>query len=278
MFAPAATHWPALEAFTPPSTIKSARGFTASSMLRMRRAFSSWAGIICWPPQPGLMVMTITWSTSASDSAMASNGVPGLMQTPQRAPSRRISLRVRLMCGETSMCTFTVSANSMKKGTWRSGSTTIKWMSKGRFVSLRRAATRAWPKVMFGTKRPSITSRWRRSAPPASAARTSSARRPKSAVKIEGASFIVGTLRVWRETGKAESETGEAARESGRRRTETPSYLFQSPAALIPPLHPHRRPPIAARFAFSASAVRSWELGLGTVRAYTLPRRRLNNS
>src|SRR5580698_3128607 len=44
---------------------------------------------------------------------------------------------------------------------------------------------------MFGTKRPSITSTWIQSAPAASTARTSSASRPKSAERIEGAIFKV---------------------------------------------------------------------------------------
>jgi hypothetical protein len=43
---------------------------------------------------------------------------------------------------------------------------------------------------MFRTKRPSITSTWIQSAPAASTARTSSARRPKSADKIDGATMI----------------------------------------------------------------------------------------
>src|SRR6516225_7907577 len=43
---------------------------------------------------------------------------------------------------------------------------------------------------MFGTKRPSITSTWIQSAPAASTARTSSARRPKSAESIDGATMV----------------------------------------------------------------------------------------
>src|SRR5215472_10565254 len=42
---------------------------------------------------------------------------------------------------------------------------------------------------MFGTKRPSITSTWIQSAPAASTARTSSASRPKSADRIDGATM-----------------------------------------------------------------------------------------
>ena len=76
----------------------------------MRRTLSNCSGIICWPPQPGLMVITITWSTQGIDSSMAETEVPGLMQTPARFPSRRIESSVRLMCGETSMWTLMVSA------------------------------------------------------------------------------------------------------------------------------------------------------------------------
>src|SRR5690606_26276503 len=56
-------------------------------------------------------------------------------------------------------------------------------------VSWRMVCTINVPKVMLGTKRPSITSRWMRSAPPASAAATWSARCPKSAVRMEGANL-----------------------------------------------------------------------------------------
>src|SRR5512141_635450 len=57
----------------------------------------------------------------------------------------------------------------------------------GSFVTLRTASTTSGPMVMFGTKRPSITSTWTTSAPAASTARISSARRPKSAERMDGA-------------------------------------------------------------------------------------------
>ena len=57
-------------------------------------------------------------------------------------------------------------------------------------VALRTAATTSGPKLMSGTKRPSITSTWIQSAPAASTARTSFARRPKSAARIDGATTI----------------------------------------------------------------------------------------
>ena len=47
------------------------------------------------------------------------------------------------------------------------------------------------PKVRFGTKCPSITSTWIRSAPPCSASATCSPRRDASAERIEGAILTV---------------------------------------------------------------------------------------
>src|SRR5690606_25493435 len=56
-----------------------------------------------------------------------------------------------------------------------------------RSVTLRTASTMNGPIVILGTKRPSMTSRWKRSAPAASASRICSPRRVKSAARIEGA-------------------------------------------------------------------------------------------
>src|SRR5262249_29361857 len=68
-----------------------------------------------------------------------------------------------------------------------SGSTTIRCTSSGFCVARRTASTTSGPIVRFGTKRPSITSTWIQSPPASSEARTSSASRPKSAERIEGA-------------------------------------------------------------------------------------------
>jgi len=54
-------------------------------------------------------------------------------------------------------------------------------------AAFRIAATTDGPMVMLGTKRPSITSTWSMSAPAFSTARTSSASRPKSAERSDGA-------------------------------------------------------------------------------------------
>src|SRR6266481_331268 len=53
---------------------------------------------------------------------------------------------------------------------------------------LRRDLTTSGPMLMFGTKTPSMTSTWMRSAPARSASVTCSPRRAKSAARIEGAS------------------------------------------------------------------------------------------
>src|SRR5208282_2527898 len=71
----------------------------------------------------------------------------------------------------------------------------IRWQSKGLSVSGRSAATTGGPKVMLGTKCPSITSRWIQSAPAAAIARTSSPSLEKSDDKIEGAMITVFVTR-----------------------------------------------------------------------------------
>src|SRR5688572_22796221 len=63
----------------------------------------------------------------------------------------------------------------------------MRWASMGSRVEARTARTTSGPMVMLGTNRPSITSTWIMSAPPASTARTSSPRREKSAGRIDGA-------------------------------------------------------------------------------------------
>ena len=77
-----------------------------------------------------------------------------------------------------------------KSARQRSGSTIIRCTLSGFCVQRRTASTTTGPIVIFGTKRPSITSTWIQSAPAASTARTSSASRPKSADKIDGATMI----------------------------------------------------------------------------------------
>ena len=62
----------------------------------------------------------------------------------------------------------------------------IKWTSSGKLVLLRAASTTSGPMVMLGTKRPSITSTWIRSAPACSTSAICCPRHRKSAERIEG--------------------------------------------------------------------------------------------
>src|SRR6266851_1344906 len=79
------------------------------------------------------------------------------------------------------------SANSAMKA---SGFSIIRWQSSGSLVTARSALTMGGPKVIFGTKWPSITSTCTIVPPPRSAAATSSARCAKSEASIENASSI----------------------------------------------------------------------------------------
>src|SRR3989454_4203454 len=82
----------------------------------------------------------------------------------------------------------------MKLGAYFKGSLSMRCVSKGRSLTFRSAFTVPAPKVMFGAKCPSMTSRWIWSAPPWSARLTASARCPRSPARIEGAIFISLTL------------------------------------------------------------------------------------
>src|SRR5438876_10539979 len=72
-----------------------------------------------------------------------------------------------------------------------SGFSIIRWQSSGTSVTFRKDLTTGGPMVMLGTKWPSITSTCSSVPPPASAARASSAKRAKSADKMDGASSIM---------------------------------------------------------------------------------------
>src|SRR5262249_36181751 len=76
------------------------------------------------------------------------------------------------------------STNSSKK---KSGSVIIKCVSRGRCVTLRSDLTMGAPMERLGTKWPSITSTWMRSAAARSAWATCSPNRAKSAARIDGA-------------------------------------------------------------------------------------------
>src|SRR5262245_1982090 len=93
-----------------------------------------------------------------------------------------------------STCTLTQSAPaSQNDSTYFVGCEIIRWQSSVARVVPRTLFTSGGPNVMFGTKCPSITSRWRRSAPASTTLRISSPRRAKSAERIDGATFTART-------------------------------------------------------------------------------------
>src|SRR5262252_9614212 len=112
------------------------------------------------------------------------------MTIPARLPSALICCTVRCKLSLPSQCTRNesepASTNSSRK---KSGSEIIRWVSRGKRVTRRSDWTIGAPIEMLGTKCPSITSTWMRSAPARSASATCSPKRAKSAARIEGASF-----------------------------------------------------------------------------------------
>ena len=89
------------------------------------------------------------------------NAAPERTGAPRRADSSRMPTRVRCKCGQASTCTVSMSApRAANSARYFSGSTIIRCRSSGRRVRLRIASRIGKPIVMFGTKRPSITSMW----------------------------------------------------------------------------------------------------------------------
>ena len=141
-----------------------------------------------WPPKPGFTVITSTRSTQSSTGSTIAAGVPGLIATPARLPRSRMVWSERWICGPASAWTVMPSAPACAKAArYGSAGAIIRCTSKNFSVCGRSAFTTGGPKVMLGTKCPSITSRWIQSAPAASTARVSSASFEKSAARIEGA-------------------------------------------------------------------------------------------
>src|SRR6266403_342779 len=133
--------------------------------------------------------MTKTCSTSPRISSSTEAGVAGLMATPARLPRALILCTVRCRLALPSQWTRRESDPASAKASRNaSGSDTIRCVSSGRRVTRRTDCTTAGPIERLGTKCPSMTSTWMRSAPARSASVTCSPRRAKSAARIEGAS------------------------------------------------------------------------------------------
>ena len=101
----------------------------------------------------------------------------------------------------------------------------MRWAWNGRWACGRRAATTGAPNEMLSTNRPSMTSRWMESTPPAAARATSSPNRAKSAfstlAEMCGAApgHRQASTMVSSASGRCDGATGETAgRGAGRRR------------------------------------------------------------
>src|SRR5712664_2124703 len=108
-----------------------------------------------------------------------------LTRLPNTLTCCRVRCRLLLPSQWTRNASEPASVNASRN---TSGSVIIRWISNGKRVTRRSDSTIGTPIEMFGTKCPSMTSTWMRSAPACSAAATCSPRRAKSPARIEGAS------------------------------------------------------------------------------------------
>src|SRR3989449_254269 len=188
MSAPASATTGAVSTLIPPSTWISTARCSSSTYFRAARIFGKTSARNACPENPGWTVMTSSRSTSPRYGTLFSNGVAGFRTTPGRIPASRIA---RIVARTSwSLSTWTVRSStpaSTKAFTKSCGCVTIRWASNGTLVRGRIDLTMAGPIVRLGTKWPSITSMWSRSAPASDASRTWSPRRSKRADKIEGA-------------------------------------------------------------------------------------------
>src|SRR5262249_47020899 len=123
-------------------------------------------------------------------SSSTAAGVAGLMATLARLPNTLMRCTVR--CGWLLPSQWTRNASepaSVNASRNTSGSEIIRWISNGKRVTRRSDAMIGAPSAMFGTKWPSMTSMWMRSAPACSASPTCLPKWAKSAARMEGASF-----------------------------------------------------------------------------------------
>src|ERR1039458_3990392 len=112
----------------------------------------------------------------------------------------------------TSCCTeVRLAPASAKAGMKASGSSIIRWQSSGSLVMGRSALTMGGPKVMLGTKWPSMTSMWTMVPPPRSAAATSSARWAKSEARMEKQRSIIRAVASCQLSVKCKSVEGSVS-------------------------------------------------------------------
>mmetsp|Transcript_63106 Transcript_63106/g.112162 ORF Transcript_63106/g.112162 Transcript_63106/m.112162 type:complete len:206 (+) Transcript_63106:169-786(+) len=187
--------------------------------------------------------MMSTKSTSERTYSMAESGVPGFKTTPAMQPMALIwpTVRCRWMVDAASQCTEIMSAPAFAKSSTRcSGSTIMRWQSRiASGCAFRKAATTPGPMVMFGTKRPSMTSTCTQSAPALSTFPTSCPSWAKLAERIEGETFtVLGSLRILATLGfsarKATTLRSEAVAVLRRRKADAVATPAAPTTATVP--------------------------------------------
>ena len=154
---------------TPPST--SSKASTSGRALSVR-SFSSATSSNFWPPKPGITLITSTMSQCGRLASIAESGVGGLIAKPADAPERANLLehgpRVgdRLDVDRHDVGAGRAELRRCTRPGWRS-SDARRAANRSPAGPLRRSAC---PKLMLGTKWPSITSRCIAATPAASTA------------------------------------------------------------------------------------------------------------
>mmetsp|Transcript_28887 Transcript_28887/g.81345 ORF Transcript_28887/g.81345 Transcript_28887/m.81345 type:complete len:291 (+) Transcript_28887:213-1085(+) len=202
--APASAAWEMVLGDRPPSTwMLRAGNFSRSSF-----TFGIVSGMKDCPPKPGSTVITSTMSMSSMYGSTASTGVAGFRASPTYMPAAFTSSMTSITSWLFLPSTATGSPTraSMWKTYWSApaflyswihcwGLETMRWQSRKPEVCFRRAASTGWPRVMFGTKWPSMTSMCSQSAPIFRILLHSSPRVAKSAERMEGQMVVAGLSR-----------------------------------------------------------------------------------
>ena len=149
-----------VRASIPPSTCTQISRPDESAIRRASETLPIMSAMNDWPPKPGSTVMIKIMSSSRAISRTDSIEVPGLTAAPARAPAARRSRARVTGFRAASMWKVTLLAPaSAYAGAQRSGSSIMRWQSAGMLTEASRLSTTGSPRVRFGTKWLSMTSR-----------------------------------------------------------------------------------------------------------------------
>ena len=201
--APARHTSPIVSRLMPPSTSSAARARAASSMRRARAILSSDDGMNCCPPKPGIH-RHHEQEVEVGEHLLDRRERRGRIErdaggAAELADARELALQVRRRPRRGS------SAPSRRRRRSRRSSAPARRPSCARRAAAsctRRSVSMTFaPKVRFGTKRPSITSTWIQSAPPAPASRprrrASRSRRSGWMGRFASRSWLLHRWRSW---------------------------------------------------------------------------------